>query len=467
MVRELFGAEPEEWQGDVLEHFPICPRIAMPCSKGPGKTAVLTWCAWNFLLTRYKPKCVVTAITGANLNDNFWTEMSKWYEKSTLLQALFTVEKEKIFSNEFPDTWWLSKRTYNVTADKSRQADTLAGLHADYILFLLDESGGMTDAVMASAEAALSSCIEGHIIQAGNTVQLSGPLYRAVENEHGLWYVVRINGDPDDPKRSKRVDKKWAEDFIKANGGRENDYVRVNVLGLFPRQGFNALIGAEEVRTAMSRRYTENQVGRVARILGIDVARSGTASSAIAKREGIQMYPIRTWRGLTGIDGASIVNSEWSIWEPDGVFIDATGGFGSSWMDQLRMLGRSTVGVHFNQKASQPDRYANKRTEMYLDFINWIKLGGALPDDPELLEDLINVTFTTAKGVLALEPKESVQAKQNGRSPDKGDAGALTFAEPVGIGQRRFRQFVNVAEYNPFAQMEKEFDRSQRREMFN
>jgi phage terminase large subunit len=462
MVRELFRAEPEAWQEDVLEHFPTQPRIAMPCSKGPGKTAVLTWCAWNFLLTRYKPKCAVTAISGDNLRDNFWTEMSKWYEKAPILQQLFTVEKEKIYSNEFPDTWWLSKRTYSVMADKTRQADTLAGLHADYILFLLDESGGMSDAVMVSAEAALASCIEGHIVQAGNTVQVSGPLYRAVENEHGLWYVVRINGDPEDPRRSRRVDKKWAEDFIRANGGRENDYVRVNVLGLFPRTGFNSLIGPAEVREAMARRYTVDHIGRVPRILGIDVARGGTAASAICKREGIQMYPIRTYRGLTGIDGASIVNAEWSTWEPDGVFIDATGGFGSSWIDQLRMLGRSTIGVHFNQKASQPDRYSNKRTEMYLDLVNWIKLGGSLPDDHELLEDLTNVTFSTAKGVLALEPKEIVQAKQNGRSPDKGDAAALTFAETVGLAQRRFRSFVSVAEYNPFAMMEKEFDRSQR-----
>jgi len=37
-------------------------------------------------------------------------------------------------------------------------------LHSDFILFVLDESGGIPDAVMATAEAALASCIEGHIV---------------------------------------------------------------------------------------------------------------------------------------------------------------------------------------------------------------------------------------------------------------------------------------------------------------
>ena len=35
----------------------------MKACKGPGKTAVLAWLAWNFLLTRAHPKIAVTSIT--------------------------------------------------------------------------------------------------------------------------------------------------------------------------------------------------------------------------------------------------------------------------------------------------------------------------------------------------------------------------------------------------------------------
>ena len=164
MVRELFGVEPDGWQKTVLKAFPLNPRISMQACKGPGKTCVLAWIAWNFLLTRPNPKCAATSISGDNLADNFWTEMAKWQNCSPLLKGMFTWTKTRIFANDSPEEWWMSARTWPRTGDANRQSDALAGLHADYILFILDETGSMPEAIMVSAEAALSSCIEGHIV---------------------------------------------------------------------------------------------------------------------------------------------------------------------------------------------------------------------------------------------------------------------------------------------------------------
>ena len=158
MVRELFGVTPDAWQEDVLAAFPLNQRIAMKACKGPGKTAVLSWLCWNFILTRPYPKIAATSISADNLADNLWTEMAMWQQKSPLLKKAFTWTKTRIFANDHPETWWMAARSWSKTADKSQQANTLAGLHADYIMFVLDESGGIPDAVMASAEAALSSC---------------------------------------------------------------------------------------------------------------------------------------------------------------------------------------------------------------------------------------------------------------------------------------------------------------------
>jgi hypothetical protein len=44
----------------------------------------------------------------------------------------------------------------------------------------------------------------------------------------------------------------------------------------------------------------------------------------------------------------------------DACFIDDTGGFGSSWIDNLRRLGREPIGIAFSGKADDP-RYDNKR----------------------------------------------------------------------------------------------------------
>ena len=48
-VREQFGVTPDPWQDEVLAAFPRNQRLAMKACKGPGKTAVLAWLAWNFL----------------------------------------------------------------------------------------------------------------------------------------------------------------------------------------------------------------------------------------------------------------------------------------------------------------------------------------------------------------------------------------------------------------------------------
>src|SRR6185437_1691705 len=88
-VREVFGVVPDPWQVEVLEAFPHHRRLAMKACKGPGKTTVEAWLAWNFLATRTDSKVAATSITSDNLSDNLWAEMAKWQQRSELLQATF------------------------------------------------------------------------------------------------------------------------------------------------------------------------------------------------------------------------------------------------------------------------------------------------------------------------------------------------------------------------------------------
>ena len=430
MVRDLFGAEPDAWQLDVLNAFPTTKRIVMPSAKGPGKSTILAWLAWNFLLTRQTPKVAATSISGDNLRDGLWTEMAKWQQKCPLLQQLFEWTTTRIFAKENPEQWWMSARTWPQSGDSNQQANTLAGLHADHILFLIDESGGMTDAVMVAAEAALSSCKEGHIVQAGNPTQLSGPLYRAWRNEHGLWMVVPVTGDPDDPKRSPRIDVEWAKQMIKEYG-RDNVWVRTNVFGEFPQAAFNSLISADDVRAAMKRYYRPYEIGKPARIMGGDIARFGDDSSVLARREGRQMYPFKKYRGLDGHALGSLFVREQREWSADALFVDDTGGFGASVIDYMKALGHAPVGIHFAASARDKARYENRRAEMYFEFANWIRDGGALPDDDDLFRQLIATTYTIKKDAMQIAPKELIKKKLQGRSPDEADAAVLTFADPV------------------------------------
>jgi phage terminase large subunit len=432
MVRELFGVVLDVWQEKVLQAFPQSPRLAMKACKGPGKTAVLAWIAWNFLLTRLHPIIGATSINAANLKAGLWTELARWYAKSPLLQNAFEITKSEIFAREHPKTWKLEARTWAQDADAAQIGNALAGLHAPYVMWLLDESGDYPEAILPVCEGIFSGApTEAHIVQAGNPTRLSGPLYRACSTASSLWKVIEITGDPDDPKRSPRIDIEHARAMIKQYG-RDNPWILASIFGRFPPASPNALIGPDEVRAAMKRYYREHELQGAPRILGIDVARFGDDASVMASRWGQQMLPLKKWRNVASVQGAAQVSRHWTDWDADAAFIDVTGGFGSGWYDQLGMLGKAPIGVEFSGEAHDKDRYHNKRAEMAFDFVQWIKRGGALPDDDNLLTALTQTTYGFAKNSdrFILEPKEILK-QRIGMSPDEFDAAMLTFAEPV------------------------------------
>src|SRR6202790_3773477 len=106
-VRECLGVTPDAWQDDVLAAFPTNQRIAMKACKGPGKTAVEAWLAWNFLLTRVEPKVAAVSVTAENLSDNLWAEMAKWQQRAPILKARFEWTKTRISCRDSPETWWM------------------------------------------------------------------------------------------------------------------------------------------------------------------------------------------------------------------------------------------------------------------------------------------------------------------------------------------------------------------------
>jgi hypothetical protein len=141
------------------------------------------------------------------------------------------------------------------------------------------------------------------------------------------------------------------------------------------------------------------------------------------------------------------------------VFIDE--GNGGGVIDRLRQLGHEVMGVHFGGKAGRP-RYVNKRTEMWFEMRDWITSGGVIPNDMGLKQDLATPTykFTSAQDVYSLESKDEIK-KRIGRSPDVGDALALTFAFPVqrdlyramGLPIRTGIEPETVLDYNPLDRM--------------
>lgn len=432
-VHDMFKATPDPWQSEDLEALPHHNRMAWKACKGPGKTAFLAWAAWWYLTCFPRPKIAATSISADNLADNLWSEMATWRSKSPFLQSMFEWTKTRIFHKEHPEDWWMSARTWPKSADASQQANTLAGLHAEYLLFILDEAGGIPDTVMAAAEAGLANDHSGtkcKILMAGNPTHLEGPLWRASTSERDMWKLREITADPNDPMRTPRVSITWAKEQINKYGA-DNPFVLVNVFGKFPPSSINSLIGPDQVSESMRRAYKENIYSHMQRRLGVDVALHGDDRTVLFPRQGLMTFKPVVMRTSEPADIAARVLMARDKFKQEIDFVDASGGWGSGVISHLNaseISNGSVHGIQFSGKAIN-ESYFNKRAEIWFEMAEWIKKGGRLPNIPELAKELTAPTYTLKNGRFLLEPKEQIKARL-GFSPDMADALALTFSLP-------------------------------------
>lgn len=450
---ELHGKplELDVWQREFLGALISWPHhmYALAACKGPGKSCAEAWAAWWFLTTRDDANIICTSITGDNLATGLWKELAVWYSLSPMLREAFALDSEKIVFRGREKTWWCYGRSFPRDADKTQQANTLAGLHSPHVMFIGDEAGDFPDGVVVAAEAIFANDVEAYLILGGNTTRTGGPLYRAARNRTGRWWVKRITGDPEALDRSTRISLSWAKAMIEEHG-REHPWVKINVFGEFPDTQSNKLLGPDDIDRAQRRAYPSRDIAQEPIIIGIDTARQGDDMTALCRRQGVVAFQLKTWR----IDDSMVLADQIAAilieQKPEAVFIDIGGPSGIAVLDRLCQLGFHAMGIDFatDPVGDEPlaPLFGNRRAEMYWKAARWVKTHGSLPKDIELGAELCEPEYDVdAKGKQTkywIEPKDEIK-KRLGRSPDRADAFALTFAAPVapkeirmGLGQR-------------------------------
>lgn len=438
-ARKICFSEPDKWQELFFEALSGQNHeqrmLALKACKGPGKSWALAIAGWWWLFTRWHARGVAMSITSDNLKDCLWTELAQIQERSPILKHFFVHRGERIEAKQFPKTWWLSARSFPQNADKAQQANTLAGLHCHHPIVLADEVGDYPDGVIVAAEAVLSSLVDGkppdgRIIIAGNPTSAEGPLYRVTKRDRGRWWVHEISSDPKDPNRTPRVDPEWAQAQIDT-WGVDSDFVKVNVLGQFPSQQANKLVGPDLALEASNRAIPNGHVYDPL-VFGLDVAGYGDNSTVLFQRQGNFTWRPRVWREANHMVMADQVAEEYVNKNPAMVFVDA-GVVATGLIDRLRALGVPVLPVDFSGAPMDP-KFFDRRSEMWWRMADWLKRGGCIPDDIQMRHELTAPNFTyEATGKITkfkLESKKDMK-KRGVTSPDKADALALTFAMPV------------------------------------
>lgn len=421
---------PDKWQtktllriGELMQENAATgapTRILRRSGNEVGKTALIAWVIQFFLSTR--PNCagVATANTKTQLESKTWREVKRWHD-IVINKHWFewTATRYACVSNK--PGWGISAIPWT-----KERAQAFAGTHEKQgVLFVFDEGSIIANEIYDVVDPSMDA---GSLwLVFGNPTHNTGRFHEsAVGRLRHRWDSDQI--DARDSAISNKVKiQQWIEDY-----GISSDYVKVHVLGEFPSASSLQFIPSDLVNAAAARRVHPHQYDRVARIMGIDVARFGDDQSVILKRTGGVVFDIQRYRGLDDLAVASHAAHAARQFNPDAIFVDGTGGYGGGVISRLKEMGFPVLEVQFANSSPSPE-YANKRAYIWGQMKEWLKWG-SIPNDEDLKADLIGPEYgfkiVGGREAILLEAKEDMKSRGLA-SPDAGDALACTFSEPV------------------------------------
>lgn len=458
---------PEPWQKEILiklERGLIsleeAVRLAVTSGHGVGKSALVAWIILWAISTCTDTRGVVTANTENQLKTKTWVELATWYRRF-IARDFFKLTATSLFSTdpEHERTWRIDMVPWS-----ERNTEAFAGLHnkGRRILLVMDEASAIPDLIWEVAEGALTDENTEIIwVAFGNPTRNKG---RFRDCHPGGRFSHRWQSLKVDSRTVSFTNKSQIQDWIK-DYGEDSDFIRVRVLGEFPRVDSESFIPYDLAVGAVNRPVEPQD--HAALILGVDVGRFGDDPSVIYPRQG---RDASKWRpeifyGINTMELAARVIHTFNRLRADAVMVDA-GGVGGGVVDRLRQLRIPVYAVDFGSGADyineiEPQvKYANKRAEIWGAVRDWLPDGSivdlTIPSPTgtsmTLVDELMGPTYgLNGKDEILLESKKDMRKRQV-PSPNVADALATTFAYPSVVRNHSGIPVNTTPEpYDPFA----------------
>lgn len=412
-------------------------QFATSSGHGIGKSAITAWIILWIMSTRPYAKGVVTANTSDQLKTKTWGELGKWL-KRCITGHWFDYNNSKgnmnLVHKQHRETWRVDAQTC-----REENSESFAGLHSasSTPFYIYDEASAVPDRIWEVSEGGLTDG-EPMWFVFGNPTRNTGRFRECFGRYKHRWNTRQIDSREVKITNKSKI-QQWVDDY-----GEDSDFVRVRVRGVFPRAGSTQFISGELVENAVTRQTVDDDGAPC--IVGVDVARFGDDQSVICTRVGrnAQTIKAKKYRGLDTMELAAVVAEHAEYYKPDVVFVDG-GGVGGGVVDRLKQIGYNVIEVQFGSKPDNPQKFLNKRAEMWYRMREWMETG-CLEDDNEFIDDLTAIEYGfNEKNQLQLEKKSDMK-KRGLASPDIADALALTFARNVGRKDTRLNRYGRPAQ---------------------
>lgn len=403
-------------------------RIAVKSGHGIGKSTTLAWLILWFLFCYLDAQIPCTAPTENQMYDVLWKELAKWLKMMPeQIQGLYEWSNTYIRIKERPETWFARAKTARKEAPEA-----LAGVHGDYVMFVIDEASGVPEEIFNTAEGALTNK-DILVIMISNPTRLIGYFYEAFHKDGKNWQQLSFNS-----QESPVVDTEFVTRIQEKHGENSDEY-KIRVMGSFPSEegidekGFVNLFTNEEIKFTQDKNFVQTR-------MGIDPSGEGQDETAWAVRDDFKGGIVGTERtsNSKSIAEKTLTLMEKYASKAKDVTIDNFG-VGANVAQEIALtpFHYQVNGLNVGEK-SRDELYLNVRAEAYYKIKEWIRKGGSLVDNEDnrkLKDELLTVKFKrNLQGKIQIMSKLEMQ-KLGIPSPNKADAFMLTFTsiQPVNL----------------------------------
>lgn len=429
-ARDVFGVEPWDRQAEILRAVAAHPRVAVRSGHKCGKTTAIALLAWWWFVTRPRARVVFTAASARQVRSVLWKEIVRLGRHA----AKFAIVPPDSIS-ESPESGVRLPDGREILGFSTDDPERMAGFSGPNMLFLVDEASGVAAAIFEAIEGNRAG--GARVCMISNPTQTSGTFYEAFHSAASFWHGIHISSEEVAlatergaiPRGLGLADPSWVAEKL-AEWGEGDPRYDVRVRGNFPAQGEDCMISLALVSAAMRRDELEAPASGPLEI-GVDVARYGTDKSVIAARRGRRVFPLRV---LAGFDVVEVAGAVVEVLEelrrgPESAVVRIdTATMGAGVADILRRQEedlRIRIEDVFASSSSTAPGYSRLRDQCWGALRDFLREGGALPDDPALRADLVAPVYGfDAQGRIKVESKLELR-KRIGRSTDLADAVAL------------------------------------------
>jgi hypothetical protein len=436
-VRDVLDEHPWSMQRRILRSVVENRRTGVPSAHGTGKSwtasRVAAW--WIAAHEPGEAFVVTSAPSVPQIKAILWRELARAHRKGGLAGRITGL------AGSGPVEWHLGPKGAEELVAFGRKPQDLTdldqaraafqGIHARYVLVVLDEATGVPSWLWEAASSLLTN-EAARILAIGNPDDAATQFGEVCQPGSG-WNILPVSAF-DTPAftgevvpevvREGLVSRLWVEEAERDYGGKDNPLYKSKVLGLFPDTSEDHVITPAMVREARARDLPGVEPGAY----GLDVSRFGKDETVLYRVRGGVARKVDGWKGLPitaapGGDGTVERTYRHVSRTPAVPVVVDADGLGAGAYDGLVALRVLCKPFTLNAAPLSP-KFDTRRSEVWWTYRQRMLAGEVDldPDDDVLAAQLQQPKWSQdAKGRICVERKEQM-AKRGVKSPDHADA---------------------------------------------